>query len=1777
MVAAVDVVIITALKEELDALLEVTTGILEPWHDGPEGDVRYHLATLEGQRGPVRVAAMRLTQMGGVATAMAATRLTDLLTPGCLAMCGVCAGHPEKTDLGDVVIADRVFHHDQGKLKAGGLEADLWVYSLNARWLHAAQDLVGPAEGFHGYVTSEDEAGQRWFIEQLLAGRDPMRSAALRRHVPDARREAILESLRGKLGYVSFQGGAFSLTEAGRIAGQEQRAFRATLVTERPYHVHVGPIGSGNAVVADGGIWDRLAEDQGMRKALAVEMEAASVGQLAHERSLPFVVVKGVMDHADQGKDDRFKGFAARVSAEVLLELLRRTVKTSARSKHGDASADEQQDTGPVPTNDNRGADDDQLTDELEKLWSLSVPALPEPYVARPALVQEWISAPARVIQVVGSAGTGKSKLALELYWTLEREDPECFVFWFEVRRESTVAEIVDHFYGVLRRHRPEVVPSDAMAAEATTSLARVADRLRAVSQPTVLVLDIRDGHVEDSFARDMAELVRMLQGRGPRWFVFAQHEVFHFLTELERRQFGVERVVPPGLARDEVLALGSWSGFDDAEALDKVFERLSAGRHSGVPPHVVASLMRLTSVDEMLNIAANDLRELAEKADRVVFEQLAPDVKRCAAALLCFAVPFVVENVAQLFPEHRVLATARILEERGLLLRFGEDRREFHETVRRALLAECAPDDVKRAHRVIAEDSERQGHVTVAVHHHVESGDLARADRLARDSFLSSGGPHGLLSYVLERDLVGEEELLERIATDAGSDSYRFFRALERRPSTQVAGRLLALLRREPRRSSDEWQWQNFLYETALRCDSSVFFDLLSDAEEEAADTSGSLRLSALRLACRRVDAIPPEFDQVFDSANSRRKKRLLPLMLLRPDRERLRRVVEFATKDEDAALSTQQHSDLHLDLSSDGLVEDFVDVLPRAQLHQIFAQRDMGFGSLSSFVWNSRARLGPACRARLRDPDAAPESKERALRVLLFLGDPEGAALASEWRDAGGTLGVLASLAAALLGLGNELEHYRSRALDSSLSQEHRLTAIMGFAMLGGDSCELDQVLREREDDSERTMRSLLSLLSVAFRPSVSLARVLARLAMSDEMSEFDGMRLLRPVSRLEELAADEHRETVAQLLITMLGSPSARMRHVACMTLRRFRMPEAIEALVRYARGEDDDVARAAAFVAAMASHPTELSQLEALAGEPMWRALLVGRLRARSAYPWLVALATNQNEAWQRRRAALLALSRFPSEIDTLRDAAGSIVTEPGVLSTIDDSHGTAHAFFKDVVDRAVEWFGALFRRGRKDFIDGLADEYDKHAPVPAGCRRMPIGRACSEAIWSFLDEQTQGRSLTGDHVDRLRNSLALPLVQGALVLCAVRAGAADWLEEIAVRATSRWLTLGAVQGRLRLPDEIDLKWRRVVLDKPLHEDSQASLFVERVIDENIEGRARRVDATPSQPAAPRTRSGPPVQTLGFEQALALVDVSREGVEHGVGLALALDDAEQVRCLVEILAPSNDHSTQIVASEAPEKGAYLSGSVLMVRGSRTHRLDANGAVRSRLRAALIAANRWGVEVPWADHARAEQQFLRRLLGGLSVSESPEHVTRVLQDHEEVWSRQLQDKDVFWGLAEVVGPSIIPMLARYANVGDAERLAGLYRFVGSLDFPEVVPLLGRLLERLVSAAPHEERGSIRFGSAMSMALAGVLQSPRLSEVPNVSALLGRLTQVVVHPWERNRLVKAMASLPESYTDVEAMLLREDGYVHMTQDPVEELDEIADRLFSLRRCQSG
>jgi nucleoside phosphorylase len=77
--------------------------------------------------------------------------------------------------------------------------------------------------------------------------------------------------------------------------------------------VHRGLIASGELVIKDAGLRDRLAEELGI---LCFEMEAA--GALA---DFPCMVIRGVSDYCDSHKNDAWHGYAAAAAAAYARQL----------------------------------------------------------------------------------------------------------------------------------------------------------------------------------------------------------------------------------------------------------------------------------------------------------------------------------------------------------------------------------------------------------------------------------------------------------------------------------------------------------------------------------------------------------------------------------------------------------------------------------------------------------------------------------------------------------------------------------------------------------------------------------------------------------------------------------------------------------------------------------------------------------------------------------------------------------------------------------------------------------------------------------------------------------------------------------------------------------------------------------------------------------------------------------------------------------------------------------------------------------------------------------------------------------------------------------------------------------------------------------------------------------------------------------------------------------------------------------------------------------------
>ena len=272
--------------------------------------------------------------MGGEAASNVATRLTTQFRPKCLAMVGVCAGWRGKVKLGDVVLADRLFRYDAGKIKTnidnGNNEdvflRDIKTYNLNPKWKQNAEDLATawrPLE-WHFEKPFGYEYQETWLINSLATvekgdSSKLIQSEERKRMCPDW--TTVLNRLEKKA-LISVDRD-LALTKKGRAFAKERsiRSPDGPPEQETSAKAHIAPIGSGTQVIEDPGLFPQIALS--VRKILGVEMEGSAVANVAAIEGVEHcVVAKGVSDHADPDKDDRFRPFAIEASYRFLRQII---------------------------------------------------------------------------------------------------------------------------------------------------------------------------------------------------------------------------------------------------------------------------------------------------------------------------------------------------------------------------------------------------------------------------------------------------------------------------------------------------------------------------------------------------------------------------------------------------------------------------------------------------------------------------------------------------------------------------------------------------------------------------------------------------------------------------------------------------------------------------------------------------------------------------------------------------------------------------------------------------------------------------------------------------------------------------------------------------------------------------------------------------------------------------------------------------------------------------------------------------------------------------------------------------------------------------------------------------------------------------------------------------------------------------------------------------------------------------------------------------------------
>lgn len=317
----VDVLIICALYEEFKALIRVSTGLEQNWQEETLSGWTMASAVLKTPHGNLSLKATWQGFMGREqAIAKTATLMQFYPQIRCIAMCGICAGRRGKTHLGDVIFADRIWSYDSGKLTVEEgkevFQGDQLQFKVNEKILQRMQAFQIPqGDWMNTRPLKSLECQENWVVYTISKGLSPTDQSNRNDECPNWS-DVISRLLQRK-----WINSDLTLTEKGKNYVAELSLYNPDhLPTSPEFDIKIAPIATGAQVVEDESIFQKLA--QSMRKVLGVDMEASGLAALGEALDIPVIVAKGVSDYGDSFKDDNYREFAARASAECLIKLI---------------------------------------------------------------------------------------------------------------------------------------------------------------------------------------------------------------------------------------------------------------------------------------------------------------------------------------------------------------------------------------------------------------------------------------------------------------------------------------------------------------------------------------------------------------------------------------------------------------------------------------------------------------------------------------------------------------------------------------------------------------------------------------------------------------------------------------------------------------------------------------------------------------------------------------------------------------------------------------------------------------------------------------------------------------------------------------------------------------------------------------------------------------------------------------------------------------------------------------------------------------------------------------------------------------------------------------------------------------------------------------------------------------------------------------------------------------------------------------------------------------
>lgn len=333
-----DICILCAMEEEVKAFIDQTSRICQGVFQstiGPHTKRDYRYTTIQNNKGePLTLYVTWPPNNGPEETSLHFKDTLRELTPRFTAMTGICAGDKTQVALGDIVVAERAFRADTGKIVSGRRSRkeqlyDVHTYQPDSDILQFVRMFDTWKQALKGLKRPLSREQQRdWLLTRLLEEATPrvddIPGKELKQHAPDWW-DIVPALQKGEPRYLTGERALIDKTMI-RDFFYARKSFPHR--DPREPRRFIAPMASGSAVRADNPFEEIR---RPVRGTLAYDMEGATFYRTVAEfHGLRALLVKGISDYADPDKDDSYHQYAAIVSAIYMLTFIQEFV-TSER------------------------------------------------------------------------------------------------------------------------------------------------------------------------------------------------------------------------------------------------------------------------------------------------------------------------------------------------------------------------------------------------------------------------------------------------------------------------------------------------------------------------------------------------------------------------------------------------------------------------------------------------------------------------------------------------------------------------------------------------------------------------------------------------------------------------------------------------------------------------------------------------------------------------------------------------------------------------------------------------------------------------------------------------------------------------------------------------------------------------------------------------------------------------------------------------------------------------------------------------------------------------------------------------------------------------------------------------------------------------------------------------------------------------------------------------------------------------------------------------------